>query len=67
LRTGWVVEEQKHEEVKAESTQCFFVARGWENMACFEDLVGTPEFKEALQLLLAWGTPFKMVSVHLFY
>lgn len=34
--SGWVLEEQEHESIKGEKAKCFFIARGWESMICFE-------------------------------
>ncbi|KAF2261558.1 hypothetical protein CC78DRAFT_535571, partial [Lojkania enalia] len=61
LTLGWVLEEQEHENIKGEKAKCFFVARGWETMRHFEESVKTDAYKEAIPLLFAWNTPFKMV------
>jgi hypothetical protein len=62
LAYGWVLEEQEHEEVKGKA-KCFFVARGWEGMQGFRDLLETEEYKGAVPVLLKWKAPYKMWHV----
>ena len=63
VRYGWVVEEQEHAEVEGRKCRCFLVARGWEDMGFFEEVLGTNEYKEAVQILLAWAAPWEMWHV----
>ena len=60
---GWVVEEQEHAEVEGGKCRCFFVARGWEGMQFFEEVLKTNEYKEAVQIVLGWGAPWEMWHV----
>lgn len=60
---GWVEESLKHESLGAEEATGFFVVRGWETMGDFENVLATPEYAEAIPLLLAWEAPFEMVSL----
>jgi hypothetical protein len=62
LAYGWVLEEQEHEEVKGKA-KCFFIARGWEGMQGFRELVETEEYKGAVGILMGWKAPFKMWHV----
>lgn len=66
LAFGWVLEEQEHGEVVGEKAKCFLVVRGWESMDAFEWLVGSEAYREAVQILFAWGVPFEMVSFRSF-
>jgi hypothetical protein len=59
---GWVLEEQEHEDVKGETTKCFFICRGWESMYRFEQSLKTEAYQKAIPILFGWNTPFKMVS-----
>lgn len=61
--SGWVVEEQEHEDIKGEKAKCFFVTRGWKNMDCFEQSIKSDAYKKAIPLLLGWNVPFEMVGV----
>ena len=58
---GWVLEEQEHKDVK--KSKCFFVARGWEGMQYFEDVIKTDEYKEAVKILMGWQAPWDMWHV----
>jgi hypothetical protein len=62
LAVGWVLEEQEHEDVEGGMAKCFFVMRGWEGMSFFEESVRSDAYKEAVQILLGWNAPFRMVS-----
>ncbi|OBT49502.1 hypothetical protein VE04_10032, partial [Pseudogymnoascus sp. 24MN13] len=39
LSSGWVLDEQEHENIEDEKAKCFIIARGWESMDCFEQSV----------------------------
>jgi hypothetical protein len=56
-----VLEEQEHKDVK--KSKCFLVARGWEGMQYFEDVIKTDEYKEAVQILMGWQAPWDMWHV----
>ncbi|KFY96202.1 hypothetical protein V500_02550 [Pseudogymnoascus sp. VKM F-4518 (FW-2643)] len=61
--SGWVLEEQEHESINGEKAKCFFIARGWESMDCFEQSVQNDVYKEAIPILFAWNAPWKMWHV----
>lgn len=63
LVSGWIVEEQDHDDLKGEKAKCFFVSRGWESMRDFERSTGTEAYKRAVPILLGWNVPFKLVSL----
>ncbi|OBT72691.1 hypothetical protein VF21_08798 [Pseudogymnoascus sp. 05NY08] len=58
--SGWVLEDQEHESIKGEMAKCFFIARGWESMDCFEQSLQNDAYKEAIPILFAWNAPWKM-------
>ncbi|USP79563.1 duf1212 domain membrane protein [Curvularia clavata] len=60
---GWVLEEQEHESLKGEKARCFVVARGWQSMQCFEDLLKSQEYKDAMGIVIAWAAPADMWHV----
>lgn len=60
--SGWMLEEQEHESIKGEKAKCFFIARGWESMDFFEQAVQNDAYKEAIPILFAWNSPWKMVG-----
>ncbi|EUC34336.1 hypothetical protein COCCADRAFT_35998 [Bipolaris zeicola 26-R-13] len=55
---GWGVDEEEADE--GGKAVGFFVVRGWEGMRCFEELVGTSDFKGAIEGLKGWGAPMEM-------
>ncbi|EMD64516.1 hypothetical protein COCSADRAFT_26657 [Bipolaris sorokiniana ND90Pr] len=57
---GWGVDEEEQEGVEGGMAVGFFVLRGWEGMEYFEQLVGTSEFKGAIEGLKGWGAPMNM-------
>jgi hypothetical protein len=63
LAYGWVQEEQTHADIPDEKAKCFFITRGWDAMSDFEQSLQTEAYQKAIPILLAWGAPFKMVSV----
>ncbi|TVY50405.1 hypothetical protein LCER1_G008997, partial [Lachnellula cervina] len=63
LASGWVLEEQAHEDVEGGKARCFVAVTGWETMGDFEEAVKRDAFKQAIPLLYAWGMPFKMWHV----
>ncbi|KFZ11349.1 hypothetical protein V501_04807 [Pseudogymnoascus sp. VKM F-4519 (FW-2642)] len=63
LSSGWVLEEQEHENIEDEKAKCFIIARGWESMDCFEQSVQNDAYKEAIPILFAWNAPWKMWHV----
>lgn len=64
LATGWGTEDVEHEGIEGGKARCFYVARGWESMRAFEGLVSTEVYRDAVQILLGWKVPFKMVIYH---
>lgn len=64
VAVGWVLEEQEHESLKkGEKAKCFFVARGWEGMQSFDEVISTDVYKEAVGILLAWKAPWDLWHV----
>jgi hypothetical protein len=62
VASGWVDESLTHESIQEPATG-YLVARGWEAMEDFENVLKTVEYAEAIPLLLAWEAPFEMVSM----
>jgi hypothetical protein len=60
---GWVLEEQDFDDVEGGKAKCFFVARGWKNMGCFDEFMGSETFKKNIGTLLAWKADYDMWHV----
>ncbi|PGG96140.1 hypothetical protein AJ80_09870 [Polytolypa hystricis UAMH7299] len=61
--TGWVLEEQDYEDIKGEKAKLFLVARGWESLDNFEQVIKSDGYKEAIPVLLAWNVTWKIWHV----
>ncbi|KAJ5605356.1 hypothetical protein N7510_010510 [Penicillium lagena] len=61
--SGWLLEDQMHESLNGEMAKCFLVVRGWDSMDHFEASIKSDAYKQAIPLLLAWNTPWKMWHV----
>ena len=61
--SGWVLEEQEHENIQGEKAKCFFVIKGWESMDHFEQSTKNDAFKKAIPILFAWNAPSRLVGV----
>ncbi|KAK2589555.1 hypothetical protein QQS21_012768 [Conoideocrella luteorostrata] len=60
LAFGWVVEELEHDDIKGDKAKCFTIMRGWGEMSHFEESLKQEAYQKAIQILFAWGAPFKM-------
>lgn len=60
---AWTLDEVDHEDIKGEKAKCLLVLVGWDTMADFQRSFDSDACKDALKILLAWNTPFNMVSL----